>query len=82
MWKFEASAQVTFHLHRVPIKAAITPFISSPQSLNTLTRESADDEKVDEDPEINRYPERAPSKNICVLYCQTGLKIVYCVGVQ
>ena len=37
-------------------------FISAPQSLNTLTQESADDEKVEVDSAVIRYPERAPSE--------------------
>ena len=32
------------------------------QALNTLTQESADDERVEDDPETIRYPERAPSE--------------------
>ena len=40
----------------------ICPFISTLQSLNTLTQESADDEKVEGDPEIIRYLDRSPSE--------------------
>ena len=32
------------------------------QALNTLTQESADDEKVEENPWAIRYPDRAPGE--------------------
>lgn len=38
------------------------------QSLNILTQESADDEKAEEDPEIIRYRDRTPSKNMHIQF--------------
>ena len=46
------------------------------QSLTTITQESANDERVEEDPETICYPDRAPCKDGYLIYTAIT-KVVY-----
>ena len=49
---------------------------SSLQDLNTLTKESADDKQVEEDPETIRYSDRAPCEDM-YSHCTHTVPITY-----
>ena len=56
-------------LHQLNLTNDQSITIPTLQSLSTITQESANDERVEEDPETIRYPDRAPCKDGCFRNC-------------
>ena len=59
--------------------------ISTLQSLTTITQESANDERVEEDPKTIRYPDRAPCKDgycICFMLLMNCVTLVFTINIS